>query len=471
MLAWKSCLASINKLNVARSDLAVVLVSGIGVTRNGAGGGVLPEMGHQMLEWARELFPYPRSLTGPGTRKTIKFLQDLNPELQTVAVKTGFSVFDWEVPQEWRIREAFIEHVESGKRFAEFSKLNLHIVGYSEPINTIMPLQELNQRIHTQPDQPDWVPYVSSYYKRYWGFCMSENDRAALPEGEYHVVIDSELFDGEMILANAVIPGELSEEIFFSSYICHPSMANNELSGPVMVSALLRFLKEQFPKPKYSYRFVLAPETIGALTYLQENLGHLKENTICGFNLSCVGDERAYSHIESRLGNTLADEALESAFVGLPNPKKYSFLQRASDERQYCAPGIDLPMVGYCRTKYMEYPEYHTSADNFDVVTAAGLQGSFDLLTTIIRSFELGLYPRTTVLGEPQLGKRGLYPTTSQKGSYANVRARMDALAYSDGNHSLFEIAKKIRRPLSEVVAEIQLLARHGLISLEDSAR
>lgn len=424
-----------------------------------------------MIAWAKELYPLNRSLTGDGVRQTLDYVTALNDEWQLSSYGSGSDVFDWKIPQEWNIREAFIEHVESGSRFASFSDLNLHVVGYSEPVDTVMPLDELRPRIYTQPDQPDWVPYVTSYYRKSWGFCMSENEKRAIPEGDYRVFIDSELFDGEMLLADAVIPGERDDEIFFSSYICHPSMANNELSGPVLISALLQYLKEAFPTPKYTYRFVLVPETIGSLTYLQQHLQHLKQKVLCGFNLSCVGDDRAYSHVESRLGNSLADRALEAAFIGLPNTKRYSFLERGSDERQYCSPGIDLPLVGYCRTKYGEYPEYHTSADNFDVVTAEGLQGSFDVMSTIIKSFELGLYPKATFLGEPQLGKRGLYPTTSQKGSYSDVRTRMDILAYSDGQHSVFDIAKRISKPLAEVVAEIEVLGEHGLFRCEDDER
>lgn len=422
-----------------------------------------------MLGWAKGMFPFPRSLTGPGFKKTLEYLGALNPELGQLHFSTGSAVFDWEVPQEWDIRDAFIEHIDSGERFAEFSKLNLHLAGYSEPVDATMPLEDLKSRIYTQPDQPDWVPYVTSYYRRTWGFCMSENQKAALPEGDYRVVIDSELFDGEMLLAHAVLPGSEEKELFFSTYICHPSMANNELSGPVVCAALMKFVKNEIKAPRFSYRFALVPETIGSLTYLQENLDHLKSHVVCGFVLSCVGDERAYSHVESRMGNSLADRALEAAFVGLPNVKRYSFLERGSDERQYCAPGIDLPVAGFCRSKYGEYPEYHTSADNFDVVTEEGLAGSYSVMTTIIRAFEIGLYPKVLVLGEPQLGKRELYPTTSQKGSYRDIRTRMDVLAFSDGQHSIFDIALKIQAPLTDVISEIEILKGHDLVETGDS--
>lgn len=430
----------------------------------------MTHQGEVMLGWARDMLPFPRSLTGPGFKKTLEYLGALNPELEQLHFSTGSSSFDWEVPQEWDIRDAFIEHIDSGERFAEFSTLNLHLVGYSEPVDTTMSLEELKSRIYTQPDQRDWVPYVTSYYRRTWGFCMSENQKAALPEGDYRVVIDSDLFDGEMLLADAVLPGTKEKEIFFSTYICHPSMVNNELSGPVLSAALMKFVKNEIKSPRFSYRFALLPETIGSLTYLQENLDHLKSHVLCGFVLSCVGDERAYSHVQSRMGNSLADRALEAAFVGLPNVKRYSFLERGSDERQYCAPGIDLPVAGFCRSKYGEYPEYHTSADNFDVVTEEGLAGSYAVMTAIIRAFELGLYPKVGVLGEPQLGKRDLYPTTSQRNTYSDIRTRMDVLAYSDGQHSIFDIVLKIQSPLTDVISEIEILKAHGLVDTRDSA-
>jgi aminopeptidase-like protein len=420
-----------------------------------------------MLEWARDLWAFPRSLTGEGVRQTLDYLQELNPELLQISERSGTKVFDWTIPEEWTIRDAFIEHVASGERFAEFSESNLHLVGYSEPIDTVMPLEQLSPHVFTLPDQPDWVPYVTSYYRRTWGFCLSENQKESLPAGEYRVFIDSSFHQGSLDLAHAVFPGRSSSEVLFSSYICHPSMANNELSGPVLISALMRYLKEEFPNPRMTYRFVLAPETIGALTYIQGHLEALKENTVAGFVLSCVGDNRAYSHVESRLGGSLADKALKAALIGRENVLSYSFLYRGSDERQYCAPGVNLPVVGFCRSKYAEYPEYHTSADNFDVVTAEGLQGAFDVISTLIRAFETGLFPVSAVRGEPQLGKRNLYPERSVKGVYGPVKTRMNVLAYSDGQHSIFDIAQVIGAPLGDVIAEVQTLVEHGLLSLE----
>lgn len=384
---------------------------------------------YDMLGWAKNLFPIPRSLTGDGVRQTFQYLQQINPEINIHSFTTGSKVFDWEIPQEWKVQSAWFEHIPTGQRFADFSVCNLHLVGYSTPVEAIMDLEELLPKIYTQTDQPDCIPYVTSYYSARWGFCLSENEKSKLPTGQYKVHIDSELFHGELLVGDAIFSGETDDEIMFSSYICHPSMANNELSGPVLLSALMKFIKDHFTCTKYTYRFILVPETIGSLAYMSRNLSEMQKRMICGFNLSCVGDERGFSHVQSRYGNTLADIALKSALLGKNNVNTYSFLNRGSDERQYCAPGIDLPVAGFCRSKYGEYPEYHTDADNFNIVTQKGLTGSFEVMTEIIKAFEIGLYPKVKIQGEPQLGKRDLYPTISQKGSYSAIRARMDVLA------------------------------------------
>ncbi len=406
----------------------------------------------------------PRSLTGDGVRSTLAYLNKLNPGIVVHRFLTGDAVFDWQIPDEWKIRDSYIEHLETRKRFADFSRCNLHVLGYSEPVDLVMEKEELLNYIYTQKDQPNLVPYVTSYYKRRFGFCMSENDKAEMPEGKYRAFIDSELFPGEMLVGDRIIPGENDHELMFSTYICHPSMANNELSGPVLMSALIRYVTERYPNPKMSYRFVFVPETIGSLAYLSRNIKTMKDRVVCGFNLSCVGDERCFSHIESRYGNSLADKALRAALIGRENVKTYSYLKRGSDERQYCAPGVDLPVAGFCRTKYGEYPEYHTNADDFSVVTEEGLQGAFKVMAEVIDCFELGLFPVCTVIGEPQLGRRDLYPTISQKGNCQNVNTRMNFLAYADGANSLFDVAKILDVPLKSIFEEAMTLSRHGLI-------
>lgn len=420
-------------------------------------------VGREMLLWAKDLFSLCRSITGEGTLQTLAYFKNINPELELVTFKTGEKVFDWEIPQEWNIRDAYIEH-ESGRRFAEFKKNNLHVLNYATPVDHIMELDDLLDRIYTLPEQPRSVPYVTSYYKSRWGFCLSHEEMRRLPAGKYRVFIDSTLNDGSLNLAHAVIKGKSSREIFFSSYVCHPSMANNELSGPVLLSALMRYIKQHYPERNYSYRFVLLPETIGSIAYLSRFHQELTSRVHCGFNLSCVGDERAYSHVQSRFGDSLADKALQAALRGLENVKTYTFLSRGSDERQYCAAGIDLPLCTFCRSKFGEYPEYHTDADNFDMVTAKGLAGSFDVMKAISDAFEMGEYPSVRVLGEPQLGKRGLYPTLSMKGAAHPARRRMNFLAYADGKTSLFDISEIIEEPLTALLDEYKILNDAGLV-------
>lgn len=419
-----------------------------------------------MLALAKELFPLNRSLMGPDIRQSLEIFRAKHPEFQLLMFPSQSKVFDWEVPQEWSIREAYIEH-ESGKRFAVFSESNLHVMGYSSPVNKTINKKKLLSRIHTHPHDKSAIPYVTSYYKKDWAFCMSSDEVDSLPDGDYKVVIDSEFKDGHLCLQEAVIDGTSDKEIFFSSYLCHPSMANNELSGPVLLSQIMNYIKS-IPNRRYTYRFVLLPETIGSVAYLSYRKDLLKENIICGYNLSCVGDERAYSHVESRFGNNLADIALKSALIDHENVFNYSFLKRGSDERQYCAPGIDLPICTFCRSKFGEYPEYHSSKDNFEVVTAAGLAGSFEIIKTIVDSLELGMYPRVTVICEPQLGKRGLYPNTSKlyKGKHP-AETRMNIIAYCDGKTSIYDIANKLLISLSKVLEEVRLLDSHGLVEFD----
>ena len=423
------------------------------------------QRGADMHAFASELWPLNRSLTGVGVNKTFQILADRHPELQLHTFLSGEQVFDWQIPKQWDMRDAYIEH-ESGQRFAEFSKNNLHVLGYSAPIDKTVSRQDLDTYIYTQPDQPDWVPYVTSYYKERSGFCMSENTRAALPDGNYRIFVDSTLSDGELNIAECVFPGESEEEVLFSTYVCRPSMANNELSGPVLADQLAKDLRARstLGRLRYTYRILFLVETIGAISYLSRFHKAMKRNLKAGFVLSCVGDERAYSHVESRKGDSLADKALAAALMAKPNMKRYSFLSRGSDERQFCAPGIDLPICGFCRSKYAEYPEYHTDADDLTLMTPDGLGGAYDVVTSLVDAFENGLYPQTQTLCEPQLGKRGLYPTISQKSSYDAVKLRMNVLAYSDGETSVFDIADRIKAPLDAINSEIRTLSDHDLI-------
>jgi len=433
-----------------------------------------------IMEWATDLFPLCRSITGEGLRKSLRYLKKIVPEMKIKNVKSGQKYYDWEIPLEWNIKDSFIYHIKSKKKFAEFKKSNLHIMGYSEPINKKIKFNELKKKIFFNKKYPKQIPYVTSYYKKDWAFCMSHEEFIKMPKGDYRVVIDSRLKKGKMDYGEVLIKGKSKKEIFFSTYLCHPSLANNELSGPLFSTYLISQIKKKFKKTNLSYRFIFIPETIGSIFYIKKNFKNLKKNMIAGYTISCVGDNKNYSHIESRMGNTLADQSLEASMIGLKNVKKYSFLVRGSDERQYCSPGIDLPVAGFCRTKYGSYPEYHSSADNLKLINKIGFAGTYDVFLNIIKSFELGMYPSSKIKCEPMMSKRNLYYTISDKENknkpvmgYEShpgenldkvVTRRMDILAYSDGKHNIFEIAKKINQPLREVVKEIEILSSNNLI-------
>jgi len=416
-----------------------------------------------MIKWAKDLFPLNRSLTGEGNRKTIKYFQKLNPEFKVIKFRSGKKVYDWRIPEEWDIKEAYIQH-QSGRRFAEFKKNNLHLVGYSMPINKFLKKKELLKKIFTQKNQPNAIPYVTSYYDKNWGFCMSENQKKKLPNGKYKVLIDSKFKKGNLEVIHSVIKGKTKKEIFFSSYFCHPSMANNELSGPVLLNALMLYIKSKYKKPQYSYRFVLLPETVGSIAYISKFKSILKKNVICGYVLTCVGDERAYSLVHTPQENSLSDKALKSALYNKKNFKEYSFKYRGSDERQYCYPGVDLPVCSFSRSKF--YPEYHTDKDNFKVVTEKGLEQSFQVIKNIIDVFENGLYPKNIYICEPQLGKRNLYTAKiSKKDIYKEeLYTRKHILSYADGKRSIFDISNLLKIPLKNIIDEYRILKKNKLL-------
>jgi len=416
-----------------------------------------------MIDLAKELYPINRSLSGDGVRKTLKILQRENSELNIYEIKSGTQVFDWTVPKEWNCFEAYII-TPDGKKICDYSKNNLHIVQYSIPFKGEMDLEELGKHLYSYSKLPEAIPYVTSYYNEKWGFCISENDRKKLKKGKYRVVIKSELKDGVLNYGDIVIPGKTEKEIMFSTYICHPSMVNNELSGPVLATFLAKYIKNI--DNYYTYRFVFAPETIGSLIYMSDKLDKLKQNVKAGFILTCVGDEREYSYLASRYGNTLADKvALNLLENEIKEFKRYSFLDRGSDERQYCAPGIDLPTCSVMRTKYGEYPEYHTNLDDFNVVTAKGLEDSYNVYIKIIEVLENNFNYQVQVLGEPQLGKRGLYPTSCTPDTdYSLAFLYRNFLAYADGSNDLIDIANIIGVSAYRLVEIAKLFETHQLI-------
>ncbi|MBE0440359.1 MAG: DUF4910 domain-containing protein [Gammaproteobacteria bacterium] len=417
-----------------------------------------------MHKWAEDLFPINRSLTGEGVRQTLNYLKKILPDLEIKSVPTGYEAFDWTVPEEWSVSEAFIED-EHGVRIVDFKVNNLHLVGYSVSVDEWLTFDELNAHLYSLPEQPDAIPYVTSYYTKRWGFCLTHSQRQQLnKDGKYHVVIKSEHKKGVLNYAELVLPGVSEKEVFFSTYVCHPSMANNELSGPVVTTALAQWLMGVQDR-RYTYRFVFIPETIGSIVYISKNLKHLKQKVFAGFNVTCIGDDRCYSYLPSRAGDTYSDKIAQHVLKHIdPDYKKYSWLDRGSDERQYCAPGVDLPVATIMRSKYGEYPEYHTSLDDLSLVTPGGLEGGFNALKAAVEVIENDCYPKINVLCEPQLGKRGLYPTISEKGSADKVRDMMNFISYCDGEHSLFDISEIINIPFKSSITYIHKLSASGLI-------
>jgi len=424
------------------------------------------KLGVEMHNFAKLLWKFDRSLTGPGVRGTLLEIKNLLPNLQIKSINSGERAFDWTIPKEWSVEDAYII-TPNGEKICNFKDNNLHLVGYSVPIDTKLVLSDLKKHLHSLPEQPDAIPYVTSYYKERWGFCIKHSQLKTLKDGEYRVVIESSLFDGVLNYGELVLNGALKKEVFLSTYICHPSMANNELSGPVVTTFIAKWLMLQKNR-KYTYRIIFIPETIGSIAYLSQNILQLKDQVIAGYNITCIGDDRAYSYLPSRHGDTVSDNVAKHVLKWIdPNYIKYNWNDRGSDERQYCAPGVDLPIATIMRTKYGMYEEYHTSLDNLvDVVTSSGLAGGFDALKKSLEAIERNSFPKVTVLCEPQLGKRGLYPTISTKESGKSVRLMMNLITWSDGKNSLIEIANKCGVPVWDLYLILDSLIEHQLITL-----
>ena len=425
-------------------------------------------VGKTMYELMKELFPIFRSITGEGVRETLKILKREVPELEIKAFRSGEKCFDWTVPKEWKIEEAYLLDEATGERIIDIKNNNLHVVNYSVGIEKSLTFEELEKHLHYRKDLPQAIPYVTSYYAPYWGFCLSYNQYRNLKKDRiYKAVIKAKHFDGVMNYGEIILKGEIEKEILFSTYICHPSLANDNLSGPVLAIFLAKWLKN-LKKRKYTYRFVFIPETIGSICYLSRNLEILKRNVIAGFVLTCVGDEGDFSYLPSRYGNTLADKVALNLLNYDPlvkgKFKKYSFLDRGSDERQYCSPGIDLPVCLVMKSKFGEYKEYHTSLDNLNFVSPKGLGESFEFYKRVIEVLENNAYYRTTVLCEPQMSRRGLYHKISHLGRKGFTKLLMDILAYADGRNDLIDIANILKISAHSLLEPIQILQAHNLI-------
>ena len=417
-----------------------------------------------------QLFPICRSITGDGVRKTLKLMKKKIPTLKICEIKSGTQAFDWKVPSEWNIKSAFVED-KFGKKIIDFKINNLHIVNYSKPFKKKIKKTILLNHLFSLPKQPNAIPYVTSYYKKTWGFCVTDIFKKKIINNYkssdlFSVRIDSS-FDkkGSLTYGELILKGNSKKEILISTYICHPSMANNELSGPIVSMCLINYFKK-IKNLKKTIRFIFIPETIGSIVYLSKHLNHLKKNVIGGYNLSCIGDEKGYSFMTSKYGNTPSDKAIVKAFKTLKIKfKKYSFLERGSDERQYNSPGIDLPIASIFRTKYGKYPEYHTSLDDFKVVTLKGVTGGYNLAKSAINFILDMTIPTNNYLCEPHLSKKGLYPTTSIKRNLPETRNLLNFLQYADGRNDLLDISRMIKISYSKTLKIYKILKNNNVIS------
>lgn len=419
-------------------------------------------------EYFDRLFPINRSLTGNGNRETLKILSEL-VDLNIHEVPSGTSCFDWIIPPEWNVAEAWIKN-SKGETIIDFSKLNLHLIGYSEPVHEKMKLNELKLHLHSLLDMPDVVPYMTSYYSRRWGFCLTHNQLSTLIDDEYEIYIDSTLDEkGSMTYGEAILQGKEQKEILFSTYICHPSMANNELSGPLVTSFLYNELKKR-ERLRYTYRFIFIPETIGSIYYLSKYGKDLKDNLIAGFVVTCIGDPGVFTYKRSRKKDSLPNRCVELLLE--QTEEKYivhDFFPSGSDERQYCSPGFNLPVGSLMRTMYGIYPEYHTSADNKDFISFEAMEESVKKYLNVIDMIENNhVYTCTMPFCEPQLGKRGLYPTLgSQKSRTDFLNAMMWLLNLADGTKDLITISKISNQSYSLLVEVVKVLIDKNLLEIK----
>jgi aminopeptidase-like protein len=420
-----------------------------------------------MYELLKQLFPITRSITGEGMRTTLNLISEKIP-LRIVGVPSGEKAFDWEVPDEWNIQDAWVKN-SRGEKVIDFKASNLHIVNYSIPFEGELSLAELKKHLYSLPDMPDAIPYVTSYYERKWGFCISHNKLDKLADDTYHVKIDSSIEPGEMNYGELIIPGESSEEILLSTYICHPSMANNELSGPVVTIALSKWLMNQDFR-KYTYRILFLPETIGAIVYLSKNLDHLKKRVVGGYVITCIGDPGKFSYLKTRRENCLVDRITQHVLDhSVEDYNLYTYLERGSDERQYNYPGVDLDIGSLMRSKYREYPEYHTSLDNLDFVTSDALEESLEMYKKCIQAFENNRIYHSTTLCEPMLSKHNLYTNRNTSNTAASVVMVTNILNYCDGDHDLLDIAKKLNYPIWDLSDIVGVLLAKDLLRIQQN--
>ena len=411
------------------------------------------------ISLAKELFPINRSLTGPGNLKTLKILKKQSSILKIKSVNTGYKCFDWKVPLEWSVNDAYIIDPE-GKKICDLKKNNLHLVGYSTKFFGKLKYNQLIKKLHYLKDKPDAIPYVTSYYKKNWGFCISYNKFKKLKKrGYYKIFIDSKLKKGKMLYAEGLVKGKSKKEILITSYICHPSMANNELSGPLVLTKLANLLKPG----KFTIRLLLIPETIGAIFYIKKNFKNLKKNLISGINLSCVGDNGPYTIISTLNNNTYIDLVADRILNKRKNTFKYSYDYRGSNERQFGCQNLNFPFVTFCRSRFMDYPEYHTSDDNLKIISNKNLLQSLKFIIDIIKEIQTNRQFRKKIICEPFLTKYRLINTTSKSGNnYNNLISKI--LPYINTNYDMKFLQEKFSLNKKKINLIINLLKKNKII-------
>lgn len=423
----------------------------------------------EVESWLRRLWPIMRSITGEGQRRTHDMLSELVP-LTHWDIPTGTPILDWEVPREWVFREAFVTD-PAGRRILDAQDNTLHLVNYSHPFSGTLDLAELQAHLHSLPDRPHAIPYITSYYAPRWGFCLSDEMRSRLPEGRYGVTVDTALIDGVMRVSDCVLPGEEAGEVLFSSYTCHPSMANNELSGPLVLAFLYRALAA-LPRRRLTYRFVLGPENIGSIAYLSRHGEHLRRHLQAGFVLTNIGDRQPLSLKLPQRSGTLAERAALLVFRDGAIPHRVlAFDPRGADERNYCSPGYDFPVAALMRGYFQESPEYHTSDDNLGHVTAESLIGAVAAGLGICRVLEANrVWRNAKPFGEPFYSRHNLAPTLSKPDTSADrqLLARRWLMNQADGRRDLMAIAERSGIEAALLAEQAEILAEAGLLVRQD---
>jgi len=429
---------------------------------NALRGAVDDAVGQQIFDLIAELYPICRSITGDGVRQTLSVVERFIP-LQKHEVPSGTPVLDWTVPKEWNIRDAYVANAR-GERVIDFQQNCLHVVGYSVPVKGRFHLEKLKEHLFSIPERPDWIPFRYSYYDENWGFCLAHKDLEALEDGEYEVVIDSSLEDGSLTYAECYLPGASTDELLISVHIDHPAMCNDNLSG-VAVATFLAAELARVTNRRLSYRFIFIPTTIGSITWLSRNEANLDQIKF-GFSITCIGDTGGFTWKETRRGNTEIDRAVKCALrESKEEYKLWGFDPFGYDERQFCSPGFNLPVGCLFRTYSHHYPENHTSADDLQLMSPEKLGGALALIASVVTILEgNGKYLNTHPKGEPQLGKRGIYRKMGGPVIQPNLLHLFWVLNYSDGEHSLLDIAEKSQFAFSDLRTAADILLEHGLL-------